>query len=78
MRQATFFELSCRIVIDRTVDTMIVNNMVMLKYVLLMHGTDVACVPEEAPGDIASANIDTHGVFYHHMWYKHEHERLTA
>ena len=47
--------------------------MVMLLYVLLKHGTDAACVPEEALGDVACANIAMHGVIYHHMWYKHEH-----
>ena len=40
----------------------------------LPHGTDAACMPEEAPGDVAGANNDMHGVFYHRTWYKHKHE----
>ena len=44
MRQATLFKLSHRIVIDRTVNTTIVNTMVMLKYVPLQRGTDTACL----------------------------------
>ena len=44
MRWAILFELSHRIVIDRTIDTSIINTTVMLKYVLLQHGTDAACL----------------------------------
>ena len=44
MRWATLFAMSHRTVIDRAVDTMIVNTMVMLMYVLLQRGTNTACL----------------------------------
>ena len=74
MRQATLFKLSSRIVIDRTIYTIIVNTTVMLKYVPLQHSFDAGCVPEEALGDVACANFATHGVNYHSTRYKHEHK----
>ena len=74
MRWATLFKMSRRIVIDCTIDTMIVNNPIMLMYVLLQHGTDAGCLPEEALGDLACANLAMHGVNYHCTGYKHEHE----
>ena len=76
----TLFAMPCRIVIDHAIDTTIISTMVMLMYVLLQHATDAACVPAEALGNVASANIAMHGVNYHHTWYeyKHKHEQLTA
>ena len=52
----------------------------MLMYVPLQRGTEAACMPEEALGDVACANIAMHGVVYHRIWYeyKHEHKQLTA
>ena len=54
--------------------------MVMLKYVPLQRGTDAACMPKEALGDIACANIAMHMELITTVWYeyKHEHEWLTA
>ena len=77
MRWATLFKLSCKIVIECTVDTTIINTTVMLKYIPLQHGADAGCMPEEALGDIACANLAMHGVNYHCTGYKHEHEQLT-
>ena len=44
MRRATLFKLSRRIVINRTINTIIVNTTVMLNYVLPQRGTDAACL----------------------------------
>ena len=74
MRWATLFAMSHRTVIDRAVNTTIINTMVMLMYVLLQHGTDAVCMPKKALGDVACTNIATHGVNYHHTWYEHEHK----
>ena len=74
MRWAILFELSRRTVINRAANTTIESTMVLLMYVPLQHGTDAACMPRKAPGDIASANIDTHGVNYHCTWYEHKHK----
>ena len=76
MRWATLFAMSHRTAIDRAVNTMIVNTMVMLMYVPLQRGTDAACMPRQALGDVACTNITMHGVYYHYTWY--EHEQLTA
>ena len=44
MRWTTLFKTSRRTVVNRAVDTMIVNTTVMLMYVLLQCGTDAACL----------------------------------
>ena len=44
MRQATLFATSCRTVIDHSVNTTIINTIVMLMYVPLQHDTDAACL----------------------------------
>ena len=41
---ATLVTMSHRTAIYRAINTMIVNTMVMLMYVPLQHGTNVACV----------------------------------
>ena len=74
---ATLVIISCRTVINRAANTTIVNTTVMLMYVLLQHGTDAACLLEEALDDAACTNIATHRGNYHHMWYEHKHKQLT-
>ena len=76
MRWATVLEASCGTAINRTVDTKIVNTMVIQMHVPLQRGTDAVCMPEEAFGDAACANIAMQEVIYHRTW--NEHERLTV
>ena len=57
----TLFKMSHRTVINHAVNTMIISTMVML-IMYHCHMVLMLCVPKEALGDVASANIDTHGV----------------
>ena len=68
MKQATLFAISRRTVIDQAVNITITNTTVMLMYVWLPHGTNAACLPRKALGDVACANIAMYEAVNHYTW----------